>query len=81
LNDDIVVDPKVFEKSKIHPTIIEQVRQQMMAQSHLNRPKGKAKKKWQEIVRMSDTRFAVNCHKENDKTVMTGIRYALRKKT
>ena len=79
--DDVVVDPEVFEKSKIHPTIIEQVRQQMMAQGDPNRPKGKAKKKWQEIVRLSGTRYAVNCHKENDKTVITGMRQALRKKT
>jgi hypothetical protein len=77
---DIVAAPELFETSKIPAAIIEQVRQKMMSEDNPVRPT-KAKGKWQEIVRMNGTRFAVNCKKESGKIVMTGMRYAQRKKT
>ena len=70
---DIVVDPKVSFKSKIHPTIIELVRKKMLSDPSPTRPK--AKRKWQEIVYLdAGTRFGVNCQIEDDKIVITGLK-------
>jgi len=71
---DIVVDPDVFSKSKVHPIDIERARKKMIEDPHPTRPT--AKKRWQENVYVEESgiRLAMNCHKEDDKIVITGVR-------
>jgi len=72
MQEDIVIDPKVFIQSKIHPTVIEQIRQKMLKNPSSMRPKGN--KKWQEIVSHDGANFAVNCQREDDKIAVLGVR-------
>lgn len=70
---DVVVDPKALSKSKVHPIIIERARKKMLENLDPKRPR--AKRKWQEIVYLDQgIRLAMNCHREDDKIVITGIR-------
>lgn len=71
---DIIVDLDALSKSKVHPIDIERARKKMMENPNFKPPR--AKKKWQEIVYLeqSGLRLAINCHKEQDKIVITGIR-------
>ncbi len=77
---DIIIDPKVPFKSKVHPTIIEQIRKKMLRDSAPTRPK--AKRKWREIVYLSaGPRYAVDCQKEeDDKIVIIGVQQLKRGK-
>jgi len=74
--EDVVIDPRVFAKSKVHPTIIEQIRREMMKNPGPNRPPPPRKKKWQEIPVVEGARWAANCRRENGKVVIIGIRKA-----
>jgi len=70
---DIVVDPKAFSQSKVHPMIIERARKKMLKTPDPKRPR--AKRKWQEIVYLEEgIRLAMNCHKSDDTIVITGIK-------
>jgi len=69
---DVVPDKEALEKSKIHATIIERVRKKMMEDPSSTRPRPSGKgKKWEEIVRLNGAKYAVVCHWEGDKVVMT----------
>ena len=72
---DAVVDPDVFTKRS--PAILAQIRQQMLQEPNPKRPK--AKGKWLETVDLKDgRRYAVGCHREGEKIVITGAREALK---
>jgi hypothetical protein len=76
---DIIVDKDAFIESQVHPLMIEQAIQIMKDNPYPTRPK--AKGKWQEIVILdSNDRLAMNCHKEHDKIVITGIKKLRKKK-
>jgi len=72
---DVIIHKDALEKSKIHATIIEQVRQKMIEEPSPTRPPPGGKK-WQELVRLKGARYAVNCRWEGDKVVMTLVRRA-----
>lgn len=70
---DIKVDLDAFIESQVHPIMVEQAKKIMAEDPYPTRPK--AKGKWQEIVTLdSGERLAMNCHKEDDKIVITGIK-------
>lgn len=70
---DVVLDKDALEKSRIHTTIIEKVRKKMIADPSPTRPRPGGKK-WEEIVRLNGAKYAVVCHWEGDKVVMTKVR-------
>jgi len=72
---DIIADPKAISDSKIHPMVIERACE-MLRQKFESSPEDmpRAKKKWQEIVVVAGMRLVMNCHRENGKIAVTGIR-------
>ena len=76
---DAVVDERAFDKSKIHATIIEQVRKKMIEDPWSARPPPGGKK-WLELVRLDGERFAVSCRWEGDKVAIRMVRKAPRRK-
>jgi len=76
---DIVIDREACTSSKLSPTVFTQIAFKMDEQTG-RVPRPPAKGKWQEMVPLSDgNRYAVNCHKEGEKIVITGARLALKK--
>jgi hypothetical protein len=76
---EIVIDREACTSSKLSPAKFTQIAFKMDEQTD-KVPRPKAKGKWQEMVTLSDgNRYAVNCHKEGEKIVITGARPALRK--
>jgi len=70
---DIVVDPDVF--SKLPSAVLEQIRVKMMQDADPTRPK--AKSKWLEMVMLADgNRYAVTCHREEDRITITAAHIA-----
>jgi len=70
MKKDIIIDVIAFVKSKVHPTIMEKIRQKMLSNPSQTRPK--AKNKWQERVYLEKEGlwFTVICHGEGDKIVL-----------
>ena len=70
---DIVVDPDVF--SKLPSAVLGQIRVKMMQDADPTRPK--AKSKWLEMVTLADgNRYAVACHREEDRITITAAHIA-----
>lgn len=78
--EDIIVDENAFIEAQVHPMTVERARKKMIADPDSTRPK--AKKKWQEIVHLDKNGvwLAMNCHREGDKIVITGIRKLTKRK-
>jgi hypothetical protein len=72
---DVVSDKEALEKSKIDAITIEQIRRKMMEAPSATRPRSSGKgKKWEEIVRLNGAKYAVVCHWEGGKVIMTNWR-------
>lgn len=72
--EDIIVDENAFIEAQVHPMMVQRAIKKMREDPDPTRPK--AKKKWQEIVPLDNegTRLAMNCHREGEKIVITGVR-------
>jgi len=70
---DVIILKEALEKSKIHATILQKIRKEMMENPPLTRPRPGGKK-WQEIVRLEGGNYAVNCRWEGDKVAVTYVR-------
>lgn len=75
---DVVIDPRTYEISKLHPSVIAKVAEKMRRDPKIKSPR--AKKKWPETVDMNGQRFVVMCHEESGKIVITNMRYAKKRK-
>jgi len=76
---DVIADKEAMEKAiakrKIDSTRIEMIRQKMINDPNPTRPRPSGKgKTWEEIVRLNGEKYAVVCHWEGDKVVMTNWR-------
>jgi hypothetical protein len=72
---DVIVADDAFIQGQVHPMTV----QRAITLMKLDPPK--AKGKWQQIVQVDEgCRLALNCHKEGDKIVITGIRQLKRGK-
>jgi hypothetical protein len=70
---DVVVDIDVF--SKLPSPVLEQIRVKMIQDPAPTRPK--AKNKWLEMVTLDDgNRYAVTCHREEDRITITAAHVA-----
>jgi ribosomal protein S17 len=70
---DIVVADDVFIQGQVHSTTVQQAIQVMKDDPNPTRPK--AKGKWLEVVQLKNgERLAMNCQREGDKIVISGIR-------
>jgi len=70
---DVIIRRDVYEKSKIHATVIEKVRKEMMKNPSPTRPPPSGKK-WEELVRLEGARYAAACRWEGDKVMVTSLR-------
>jgi hypothetical protein len=70
---DIVVHERVFQKSGLHASIIERVRQKMLTHPSPTRPPNPSRKKWYEVVRLNGERFGVACRWQGDKILIRMI--------
>jgi hypothetical protein len=75
---DVICDPLVFGKSKIHPSIIEKIRKKLMNDPRVKPPK--AKRMWLEVVSLDQELFHVTCREEEEKIVITKVCRAKKKK-
>lgn len=80
LMEDIIVDEDAFIEAQVHPMMVQRAIKKMLEDPDPTRPK--AKKKWQEIVTLDSegVRLAMNCHREGEKIVITGVRKLTKRK-
>ncbi len=70
---DVIILKEALEKSKIHATILEKIRREMMKNPSRTRPHPGGKK-WQEIVKVEGGKYAVSCRWEGGKVAITYVR-------
>lgn len=79
--EEVYVDPKVLEESKIHSTIILRTIQKWKANSS-HAKKRSPNDKWVDVEEWEGVRYVVNFRNEpGDKCVVTGFRRAHKSKT
>ena len=79
--EDVYVDPKVLEESKVHPTIIIRAVNKWKANSSNLKKRG-PNDKWMDVVDWEGVRYAINFRNEiGDKCVVIGFRKAHYSKT